>query len=79
MMFFLFFFIKVLAKGENTSAIYRLKITEKYAFVHTTSKLLKSGEIKSEPLDDMSESTTTSITTTTNTEPVIYSSHSIIK
>jgi hypothetical protein len=27
-------------KGENTSAIYRLKVSEKYAFVQTHSKLV---------------------------------------
>ena len=33
---------QVLAKGEITSAIYRLKITDKFAFVQSHSKLIKN-------------------------------------
>ncbi len=33
-----------MAKGENTSAIYRLKISDKYAFVQTYSKLITRQE-----------------------------------
>lgn len=70
----------MLAKGENTSAIYRVKITEKYAFVQTTSKILKRDAARSSSsadLDEFDDSTTTA--TTNNNDKIIYSSHSIIK
>lgn len=70
----------MLAKGENTSAIYRVKITGKYAFVQTTSKILKRDAERSSSsadLDEFDDSTTTA--TTNNNDKIIYSSHSIIK
>lgn len=83
---------KVVVKGENTSAIYRLKITEKYAFVQTTSKLVKAETttsttegVKSEPFEignDVTMSSDSSgdqTSTATDNDMVIYSSHSIIK
>ena len=76
----------MLAKGENTSAIYRVKITEKYAFVQTTSKIIKRDPARSSSsadLDEFDDSTTTKTTATTNNnnnnDKIIYSSHSIIK
>lgn len=78
----------MLAKGENTSAIYRVKITEKYAFVQTTSKIIKRDATRSSSsadLDEFDDSTTATTTATTNNnnnnnnDKIIYSSHSIIK
>ncbi len=66
----------MLAKGENTSAIYRLKVTEKYAFVQTNSRLVKAepSNTAEDDSSDMSEPGKAALN-----EPVIYSSHSIIK
>jgi len=64
-----FSIFKVLNKTENTSAIYRLKVSEKYAFVQTNSKL-----IQNEFYDDQLFSETTE-----NDKKIILSCHSIIK
>lgn len=56
-------------KGENTSAIYRLKVSEKYAFVQTNSKLIPYIVGENEEPFDLPE----------NEKQIILSSHSIIK
>ena len=54
-------------KGDNTSAIYRVKINEKYAFVQTSSKLIPFNSDLD--LFDNEE----------NDNQLILSTHSIIK
>ena len=72
---FIYFFIlllQVLNKNENTSAIYRLKISEKYAFVQTQSKLIAHVSDNDSTFrggDDCKE----------QEEMIIFSLHSIIK
>lgn len=60
-------FKKVSVRGENTSAIYRVKITDKYAFVQTSSKLVNfNPDIDTYEVED-------------NDNQIIFSTHSIIK
>jgi hypothetical protein len=82
-------FADVCQKGENTSAIYRMKITEKYAFVQTSSKLQASAQMDNNNLNDQTnsdivvddehdkEEENKEQTTTKNS--IIFSTHSIIK
>lgn len=59
----------VITKSENTSAIYRLKINEKYAFLQTQSKMISKRIDQNINFDKERN----------NDEPVICSIHSIIK
>lgn len=70
----------MIQKGENTSAIYRLKITEKYAFVQTNSKLIKDFKNFSTNITGVSQNVITSLDNQLENETeVILSTHSIIK
>jgi hypothetical protein len=67
---FKFLSFQVYNKGENTSAIYRLKLSDKFAFLQTQSRLLNfdhqaSLSLKNEETDEK--------------DLLIYSTHSIIK
>ena len=56
----------VCSKKENISAIYRLKIGDKHAFVNTSSKLIDEMVDPKWQIDE-------------NDKTLIYSVHSIIK
>ncbi|CAF0760720.1 unnamed protein product [Brachionus calyciflorus] len=60
----------VLTKGEITSAIYRLKINEKYAFVQSQSKLIKNEKFEEQGSSEISNEFN---------QTYIHTIHSIIK
>lgn len=70
--------LQVCTKGDNTSAIYRLKVSEKYAFVQTHSRLVANIDHNNNLLS-FSNNNNNNTDLGENDKQIICSTHSIIK